>query len=51
VYEGRWDGAVRPHESEVAWQAWVAPQELDRMLGELPFCPDSREIFERLRSG
>lgn len=51
VYERRWDGAVRPQESEVAWQAWVAPHELDRMLGELPFCPDSREIFERLRSG
>jgi hypothetical protein len=34
----------------VAWHAWVAPHELDRMLGELSFCPDSREIFERLRS-
>ena len=21
----------------------------DRMLGDLSFCPDSREIFERLR--
>ena len=50
VYEGRWDGAVRGQESEVAWLAWVAPDRLDRMLGELPFCPDSREIFERLRS-
>jgi isopentenyldiphosphate isomerase len=50
VYEGRWDGAVLGQESEVAWHAWVAPDQLDRMLGELPFCPDSREIFERLRS-
>ena len=50
VYEARWDGAVRPQESEVAWYAWVAPAELDRMLGERPFCPDSREIFERLRN-
>ncbi len=49
VYEARWEGAVRPEESEVAWHAWVAPERLDRMLGELPFCPDSREIFERLR--
>ena len=49
VYEARWDGTVRPQESEVAWHAWVAPEQLDRMLGELPFCPDSREIFERLR--
>ena len=50
VYEGRWDGAVRRQESEVAWHAWVAHQELERMLGELPFCPDSREIFERMRA-
>jgi isopentenyldiphosphate isomerase len=49
VYEARWDGAVRPQESEVAWQAWVAPERLDRMLGELPFCPDSREIIDRVR--
>jgi isopentenyldiphosphate isomerase len=50
VYECRWDGPVRPQEIEVAWHAWVAPHGLDRMLGELTFCPDSREIFERLRS-
>ena len=50
VYEGRWDGPVRGQESEVAWHAWVAPDQLDRMLEERAFCPDSREIFERLRS-
>jgi len=50
VYEGRWDGPVRPQATEVAWHEWVAPRELDRMLGELPFCPDSREIFARLRA-
>ncbi|HXJ85067.1 MAG TPA: NUDIX domain-containing protein [Candidatus Methylomirabilis sp.] len=49
VYEARWDGPVRPQESEVAWHAWVAPARLDRMLDERLFCPDSREIFERLR--
>ena len=49
VYEARWDDPVRPQESEVAWLAWVAPERLDRMFAELPFCPDSREIFERLR--
>jgi len=49
VYEARWSGVVRPQESEVAWYAWVSPEQLARMLGELPFCPDSREIFERLR--
>jgi ribosomal protein S18 acetylase RimI-like enzyme len=51
VYEGRWDGAVHPQASEVAWFAWVAPDQLDRMLADLVFCPDSREIFERLRRG
>ena len=49
VYEAAWDGAVRPQASEVAWHAWVSPARLDQMLGELPFCADSREIFERLR--
>src|SRR5262245_21080952 len=51
VYETRWDGAVEPQASEVAWLAWVAPDQLDRMLADLPFCPDSREVFERLRRG
>jgi isopentenyldiphosphate isomerase len=49
VYEARWDGAVRPQASEVAWTAWVTPEELDRMLAELTFCPDSCEIYDRLR--
>jgi hypothetical protein len=49
VYEVRWDGPVRRQASEVAWSAWVAPEPLRRMLEELEFCPDSREIFERLR--
>jgi 8-oxo-dGTP pyrophosphatase MutT (NUDIX family) len=48
VYEVRWDGPVRPQASEVAWSAWVGPAELERMLGTLPFCPDSREVFARL---
>jgi 8-oxo-dGTP pyrophosphatase MutT (NUDIX family) len=48
VYEVRWDGPVQPQEAEVAWTAWVSPVELRRMLAELPFCPDSREIFGRL---
>ena len=51
VYEARWDGAVQPQASEVAWHAWVSPAQLDRMLGELLFCADSCEIFERLRAG
>jgi isopentenyldiphosphate isomerase len=50
VYEAGWDGAVRHQETEVTWSAWVAPAELEHMLRELPFCPDSREIFERWRA-
>jgi isopentenyldiphosphate isomerase len=49
VYEGRWDGEVQPQASEVAWHAWVASPRLDQMLRELPFCPDSLEILDRLR--
>lgn len=49
VYEVRWDGPVRHQPSEVAWSAWVCPARLDRMLGELAFCPDSLEIFQRVR--
>jgi isopentenyldiphosphate isomerase len=51
VYEVRWDGPVRHQESEVAWSAWVAASRLQVMLGELPFCPDSREIYARLCAG
>jgi isopentenyldiphosphate isomerase len=50
VYETQWDRAVRHQDSEVAWSAWVGLPELERMLRELPFCPDSREIFERWRA-
>jgi isopentenyldiphosphate isomerase len=50
VYEARWDGPVRHQASEVAWSAWVGPVELQRMLDTLEFCPDSREVFERLRA-
>ena len=49
VYEARWDGPVEPQASEVAWSAWVTPEQLRQMLTELDFCPDSREIFERMR--
>lgn len=51
VYDGQWDGALSPQASEVAWLAWVSQAELDRMLAELTFCPDSREILARIRPG
>jgi isopentenyldiphosphate isomerase len=49
VYEGRWEGAVHPQASEVAWAGWVGLAELERMLAGRDFCPDSREIFARWR--
>lgn len=49
VYEVVWDGPIAPQESEVAWHSWVTPAELDRMIAEREFCPDSLEIFERWR--
>jgi 8-oxo-dGTP pyrophosphatase MutT (NUDIX family) len=48
VYEGRWEGAVRHQDSEVAWSGWVAPDRLRAMLQALEFCPDSREILGRM---
>jgi 8-oxo-dGTP pyrophosphatase MutT (NUDIX family) len=47
VYEAQWDGVVRHQESEIAWSGWVGRDELERMLAERDFCPDSREIFAR----
>jgi isopentenyldiphosphate isomerase len=48
VYEVAWDGPVRPQPSEVAWHAWVTLDALREMLATREFCPDSREIFDRL---
>jgi 8-oxo-dGTP pyrophosphatase MutT (NUDIX family) len=49
VYEVTWDGPVAMQPEEVAWNAWVTAAELDRMLDELTFCRDSREIYRRWR--
>lgn len=51
VYEMTWDGPIVAQEAEVAWYGWVSFEELTRMLDELEFCDDSREIFERWRDG
>jgi isopentenyldiphosphate isomerase len=48
VYETRWDGPVALQASEVSWSAWVTPARLRAMLAELEFCPDSREILDRI---
>ena len=49
VYTLTWDGPIVPQAEEVAWHSWVTTSELDQMLAEERFCPDSREIYARLR--
>ena len=51
VYAVTWDGSVVHQPSEVAWSGRVTLDELDEMLATEDFCPDSREIFERWRTG
>jgi 8-oxo-dGTP pyrophosphatase MutT (NUDIX family) len=47
VYAVEWDGPIRHQESEVAWGAFVGLEALCEMMGELEFCPDGQEVFER----
>lgn len=61
VYPGLYDMVVggvlasgepwEPQPEEVAWGAFVTLHELDRLLREREFCPDSLEIFARWRGG
>jgi isopentenyldiphosphate isomerase len=51
LYEVTWDGPILPQPEEIAWGAFVAFEELDRMLAERAFCPDSVELFELWRDG
>lgn len=50
AYEVRWEGDVRLQPEEVAWGAFVTVAELDRMLEDLGFGPDSRDLYARLRA-
>ncbi|MFF1796786.1 NUDIX hydrolase [Kitasatospora sp. NPDC058263] len=49
LYEARWDGPVAPQESEVAWHAWLTPEELDARLAADAFVPDGLEAYRRYR--
>jgi uncharacterized protein YhfF/isopentenyldiphosphate isomerase len=49
VYEARWDGQVAPQAEEVAWHAFLTPEELERRLPEWEWVPDGLEAYERLR--
>jgi isopentenyldiphosphate isomerase len=51
LYEVTWDGPIAPQPEEIAWGAFVGFEELDRMLAEREFCPDSVEVFELWRNG
>ena len=51
LYEVTWDGPIVPQPEEIAWGAFVAFEELDRMLAERAFCPDSVELFGLWRDG
>jgi hypothetical protein len=51
LFEVTWDGPVRPQASEIAWGAFLTPDELDARLEEWPFCPDGLEVFRRWQAG
>ncbi|MGZ8650784.1 MAG: NUDIX domain-containing protein [Actinomycetota bacterium] len=51
LYEVAWDGPILPQPEEIAWGTFVAFEELDEMLAERAFCPDSVELFELWRAG
>lgn len=47
VHEARWDGPVSPQESEVAWYAWLTPEELAARTAVDEFVPDGLEAYRR----
>jgi isopentenyldiphosphate isomerase len=51
LYEVTWDGPIVPQPEEIASGAFVSFEELEGMLAEHPFCPDSVELFGRWRDG
>ncbi|MGH2595760.1 MAG: NUDIX hydrolase [Actinomycetota bacterium] len=51
LYEVTWDGPIVAQPEEIAWGRFVSLKELDRMLAEHTFCPDSVELFGLWRDG
>lgn len=49
AYDVVWDGEIQWQAEEVAWGAFVALDELDRMVCRERFCPDGLEVFQRWR--
>ncbi|HYT26365.1 MAG TPA: NUDIX domain-containing protein [Actinomycetota bacterium] len=51
IFEVVWDGPIRHQAEEIAWGAFLTPDELLRKLDEWPFVPDSLEGFRLYRAG
>lgn len=51
AYKLEWNGSIHHQETEVAWGAWVAPDELEHMLGEEEFMPDHLDVYRRILMG
>jgi 8-oxo-dGTP pyrophosphatase MutT (NUDIX family) len=49
VYQVRCDLPVRPQTEEVAWHAFLSPDEVERRLPEWEWVPDGLAAYERLR--
>lgn len=48
LYEVRYDGPVRPQESEVAWHAFLTEDELHHRIAEWDWVPDGLAAYRRL---
>jgi 8-oxo-dGTP pyrophosphatase MutT (NUDIX family) len=54
LHEADVDGETHPAPDEIAWHAWVTPDELDDLVRRSDFVPDGREayeVYERFRAG
>ncbi|MEU6481817.1 NUDIX domain-containing protein [Streptomyces sp. NPDC047017] len=50
VYQVRCALPVRPQVEEVAWHDFLAPEEVERRLGDWPWVPDGLAAYERLKA-
>ncbi|MFC6358924.1 NUDIX hydrolase [Luteococcus peritonei] len=50
LYAVTWDGPIRHQPSEVAWGAWVEPEEIRRMIEDptVPVMPDSVAVWQAM---
>ncbi|MYW67744.1 NUDIX domain-containing protein [Streptomyces sp. SID8379] len=50
VYEVTFDLPVRPQAEEVDWHTFLAPEELERRIGEWTWTPDSLAAYHRWKA-